>query len=103
VAEEIERVQAFLANYKRQNDMIHFLPVPPTSELQSLIPAGVPAIAPKPFQPPTPAFGPGSVEYVARKAAGLTVATVDVDLDDEKEDDSLQQKPANYAMAGQYF
>ncbi|KDQ21579.1 hypothetical protein BOTBODRAFT_207657 [Botryobasidium botryosum FD-172 SS1] len=103
VAEEIERVQSFLANYKRQNDMIHFLPVPSTSELQSLIPAGVSAVAPKPFQPPTPAFGPGSIEYVAREAAGLTISTVDVESDDKKEDDSPHQKPANYALAGQYF
>lgn len=72
------------------------------SELQSRIPAGIAVVTPKPFQPPTPAFGPGSVEYLARKAAGLTVA-VDGGPNDEKESESSHEQSAGYAMAGQYF
>lgn len=36
-----------------------------------MIPAGLLAVVVKPYAKPTPAFGPGSVEYVRRQAEEL--------------------------------
>ena len=48
-----------------------FQPVPPQTDLQGLIPTGRMAVAIRPYAHPTPAFGPGSVEYARRKAEEL--------------------------------
>jgi len=78
--------------------------VPPQSDLQSCIPAGRLAVAVKPFVPPTPAFGPGSVEYVRLQAEVL-------ELGDDGNDEERQSFPSaasprsggTYAGEGSYF
>ncbi|KAI0684725.1 hypothetical protein BC835DRAFT_1388272 [Cytidiella melzeri] len=71
VQEELESVGMFLRGYKRMNDSMAFQPVPPQSDLQGLIPAGRTAITLRAYARPTPAFGPGSVEYARQKAEEL--------------------------------
>ncbi|KAH9892666.1 hypothetical protein C8Q73DRAFT_649444 [Cubamyces lactineus] len=71
VQEELESTNTFLVGYKRMNDTMSFQPVPPQAELQALIPAGLLAVAVKPYTRPVPAFGPGSVEYTRRQAEEL--------------------------------
>ena len=78
--------------------------MPSQSDLQSCIPAGRLAVAVKPFIPPTPAFGPGSLEYVRLQAEALELAT-----DNDGEEQHLSPSTANqrscgtYAGAGSYF
>ncbi|KAI0633225.1 BRO1 domain-containing protein [Trametes polyzona] len=71
VQEELESTSTFLVGYKKMNDTLSFQPVPPQSELQAMIPAGLMAVSVKPYAKPTPAFGPGSVEYVRRQTEEL--------------------------------
>ncbi|TBU31710.1 BRO1 domain-containing protein [Dichomitus squalens] len=71
VQEELESTGTFLVGYKKMNDSISFQPVPPQSDLQAMIPAGLLAVVVKPYTKPTPAFGPGSVEYIRRQAEEL--------------------------------
>ncbi|KAI0373938.1 hypothetical protein BV20DRAFT_936502 [Pilatotrama ljubarskyi] len=71
VQEELDSVNTFLVGYKRMNDTLMFQPVPSQADLQAMIPAGLLAVAVKPYTKPTPAFGPGSVEYTRRQAEGL--------------------------------
>jgi len=83
---------------------LSFQPVPPQSDLQSRIPAGRLAVAVKPFVPPTPAFGPGSVEYIRLQAEA-------VELAGEGSDGKQRSSPnlgssrsgGTYAGAGSYF
>jgi hypothetical protein len=77
--------------------------VPTQLNLQSRIPGGRIAIPAKPYIPPLPAFGPGSLEYTRRKAEQL-----DMDGAATPDDrDSLEPVAANptgtYAGAGSYF
>ena len=44
------------------------------------MPAGRSAVALKPYTPPEPAFGPGSVEHTQRAAVALDLAAEDVRL-----------------------
>ncbi|KAI0775815.1 hypothetical protein BD413DRAFT_531776 [Trametes elegans] len=71
VQEELESTNTFLVGYKRMNDTFSFQPVPPQADLQAMIPAGLLAVAVKPYSKPIPAFGPGSVEYMRRQAEEL--------------------------------
>lgn len=107
VNNELEEVTVFWKNYKKMNDSVHFQPVPPTSALQSLIPAGRSAVALKPFIPPTPAFGPGSVEYVRRQTDLLEMSegvdTEDSQSGQDRPQISHQASSSSYAGAGSYF
>jgi len=83
------------------NDTVSFQPVPSQAELQSSVPAGRLAVATKAFTVPTPAFGPGSVEYIRRHADSL-------DLDDPESSGGQQSTTdtagrPSYAGAGSYF
>ncbi|KAI0709557.1 hypothetical protein C8T65DRAFT_649107 [Cerioporus squamosus] len=71
VQEELQSTSTFLVGYKKMNDTMFFQPVPPQSDLQAMIPAGIAAAVVKPYAKPTPAFGPGSVEYIRREAEAL--------------------------------
>ncbi|KAJ7594447.1 BRO1 domain-containing protein [Mycena floridula] len=73
VAEERESIGVWLKHYKKVNDTVHFQPVPTQPDLQARIPSGILAVASKAYVPPVPAFGPGSVEYLRRKAEELDV------------------------------
>ncbi|KAF7331671.1 BRO1 domain-containing protein [Mycena kentingensis (nom. inval.)] len=90
VADELDRVTVFLKHYKKINDSLHFQPVPSQADLQARIPAGKLVLPAKPFVPPQPAFGPGSVEDLRRQAEDL-----------ELHDAPAQQ--GTYAGAGSYF
>ncbi|KAI0292709.1 hypothetical protein B0F90DRAFT_1768352 [Multifurca ochricompacta] len=106
---EAEDAGQFLRYYSRMNDTLSFQPVPSQAELQTAVPAGRLAVAAKAFSPPTPAFGPGSVEYIREHVDSL-------DLLDEEPSSSLllslsggqrgttsrEDKPC-YAGAGSYF
>ncbi|KAF8208732.1 BRO1 domain-containing protein [Mycena galopus ATCC 62051] len=93
VSDELDSVSVFLKHYKKVNDSVHFQPVPTQSDLQSRIPTGRLALATKTFVAPQPAFGPGSLEDIRRKAEEL-----------ELDDDSVTNKTqSSYAGAGSYF
>jgi len=97
VSDELASVTVFLKNYKKINDTLTFQPVPPQMELQSRIPAGRLAVAPKPFTPPPPAFKPSSIERLAEQ----------LDLTDSGspslEPSSDITNPRSYAGEGSYF
>ncbi|EJD02669.1 uncharacterized protein FOMMEDRAFT_107601 [Fomitiporia mediterranea MF3/22] len=107
VTDELDSVVVFWKHYKKMNDSLHFQPVPPTSELQSLIPAGRAAVASKPFVPPVSAFGPRSVEYVRHQAELLELSSENastVERDQTSPDQtSIGSKSPSYAGAGSYF
>ncbi|KII92563.1 hypothetical protein PLICRDRAFT_134270 [Plicaturopsis crispa FD-325 SS-3] len=101
VAEELDAVNVFLKNYRKLNDSLHFQPVPPQTDLQARMPAGRLAVAAKPFVPPTPAFGPGSVDYVRREAEKLELG-----VPAESDSSPSVVSPSSgksYAGAGAYF
>ena len=77
--------------------------VPPRSELQASIPAGRSAVSVKPYQPPTPAFGPGSVEHARRQAELLELEEDNIDLHDKPPASPSSSKSPSYAGAGSYF
>ncbi|KAI0335129.1 hypothetical protein GY45DRAFT_1241659 [Cubamyces sp. BRFM 1775] len=81
VQEELESTNTFLVGYKRMNDTMSFQPVPPQAELQAVIPAGLLAVAVKPYTKPVPAFGPGSVEYTRRQAEDLELLSSEGAID----------------------
>jgi hypothetical protein len=94
----------FWKHYKKVNDSLSFQPVPSQSDLQSCIPAGRLAVAVKPFVPPTPAFGPGSVEYTRLQAEVLELTGNN--NDEEHQPPSNVANPRSggtYAGAGSYF
>lgn len=105
IEEELETVNVFWKYYKKTNDSLHFQPIPPTSELQTLIPAGRAAVAVNPFKPPAPAFGPGSVEYARHQAELLELnAGAEDDITENKSRDRLTAgRNSSYAGAGSYF
>lgn len=80
---ELNSVNVFLDSYRKLNDTVYFQPVPPKSEIQSLIPTGKSLISMKEYEPPEPSFQPESAD----------------DLSDD-----ANEKPQNsYALAGSYF
>ncbi|KIY68896.1 hypothetical protein CYLTODRAFT_350629 [Cylindrobasidium torrendii FP15055 ss-10] len=63
-----KRIDLFLGQYTKANDTLYFESVLGRKELQARVPAGRVAVAAKPYVPPTPGFGPGSVEFERRQA-----------------------------------
>ncbi|KAH9485087.1 pH-response regulator protein palC [Psilocybe cubensis] len=101
---ELTNVNVFFKYYKKMNDTLHFQPVPTQKDLQSRIPGGRIALPSKPFTPPIPAFGPGSLEHACRQTEQLQ--TLDHDLQDGRErspEAELPKSTGNYAGAGSYF
>ncbi|KAG5221366.1 BRO1 domain-containing protein [Salix suchowensis] len=100
VADELQTVTVFWKHYKKVNDSLTFQPIPPQPDLQARIPAGRLALPAKPFNPPLPIFGPGSIEYARQKAEEL-------ELPDESPASTLTSPPEaagkSYAGAGSYF
>ncbi|KXN90959.1 pH-response regulator protein palC [Leucoagaricus sp. SymC.cos] len=99
--EELESTTTFYKYYKKANDSLHFQPVPSQAELQARIPTGLAAAQLRPYTPPAPAFGPGSVDDMQRQ-------TQELDLDDQEQNQfpaltSNSSPKANYAGAGSYF
>jgi len=77
-----------------------FQPVPKQQDLQARIPTGILAVHAKPYTPPAPAFGPGSVEYTCLQAEALALGDDD-SSGNEAVDSSTS--PRTYAGAGSYF
>ncbi|KAL1702254.1 BRO1-like domain-containing protein [Schizophyllum commune] len=102
VADELATVNTFLKHYKKTNDSIHFQPVPTQPELQSRIPAGRAAVAAKPYVPPMPAFGPGSVEYTRRQTENVGLHDDDEHAERPGADRSTSET-SNYSGAGSYY
>lgn len=97
-AEEVESVGTFLKNYQKVNDSVNFQPVPTSSSLQSTIPAGIPVVSEKEYEPPMPAFGPGTPDYVARHVQKLDVEDNSVTSEDQPKEDDRE-----YGLKGSYF
>ncbi|KAG5640189.1 hypothetical protein DXG03_000647, partial [Asterophora parasitica] len=91
ITDELEGVNLFYKYYKKSNDSLHFQPVPTQAELQARIPSGIMAIGAKPCTPPTPAFGPNSVQQLRAK-------TTDIALKDNNAGDN----PVDSTTAGAY-
>lgn len=100
IAQELEAVGVWLKHYTKVNDTVHFQPVPTQADLQARIPAGRLAVAAKPYTAPTPAFGPGSVEYIQRQTEELDLAA---DNAGDEIPGSAGPKSGTYAGAGSYF
>ncbi|KAG6810679.1 hypothetical protein H0H92_010766 [Tricholoma furcatifolium] len=105
IADELESVGVFLKYYKKTNDTIHFQPIPTQADLQAKIPAGIMAIAAKPYVLRPPAFGPGSIAQIQGQTAELV-------LDKTEKPDAVRPSPSDtpspaatgtYAGAGAYF
>ncbi|OCH93749.1 hypothetical protein OBBRIDRAFT_724111 [Obba rivulosa] len=104
VAEELENATVFLKGYKRINDTLACQPVPPQAELQASIPAGRLAVVVKPYTPPAPAFGSGSVDHLGRQAEGLELDTqTDSSANEIRSSQSFTSPQKSYAGAGSYF
>jgi len=76
-----------------------FQPVPKQQDLQAQIPMGFLAVHAKPFTPPAPAFGPGSVEHAQSQTDAL--ALEDNDSSSDEAVDRANRR--TYAGAGSYF
>lgn len=105
VDRELETVTVYYKYYKKINDSLNFQPVPPSSELQTLIPSGRAAVSLTPFKPPDPAFGPGSAEY-----ARLQMELLELNEGHENGEDKASQpeRPSiehapSYAGKGSYY
>ncbi|RDB25016.1 pH-response regulator protein palC [Hypsizygus marmoreus] len=101
VSDELESVNVFYKYYKKANDTLHFQPVPTQADLQARIPAGIMVKEAKPYVPPVPAFGPGSVAHIQNVANEL-------ELGNEGEggrppDTASPPVTSTYAGAGSYF
>jgi len=106
VATELASTTLFWKYYKNMNDTIHFQSIPPRSELQASIPAGRSAVAVKPYQSPTPAFGPGSVEHTRRQAESLELEELEgdnIELRSKAPGSPPSSNTSSYAGAGSYF
>ncbi|TFK44298.1 BRO1 domain-containing protein [Crucibulum laeve] len=101
IANELINVGVFLKHYKKMNDSVYFQPVPSQMDLQARIPVGQLAIAAKPFDPPVPIFGPGSVDYLRRQASELNIS--DNTGGDITSAANASSPASNYAGAGAYF
>ncbi|KAI0075765.1 hypothetical protein K474DRAFT_1663868 [Panus rudis PR-1116 ss-1] len=94
VLAELESVTVFLEGYTRMNDSLAFQSVPSQADLQASIPTGRLAVTIKPYAHPTPAFGPGSLEYTRRQTEQLDLL---------KSDQPANETKGTYAGAGEYF
>jgi hypothetical protein len=80
-------------------DQVHFQPVPTSSTLQSLIPAGIPVVSEKPYELPMPAFGPGTPDYVARHIEKLDIE----DVTPPTKQPEPEADEREYGLKGSYF
>ncbi|CDO68961.1 hypothetical protein BN946_scf184782.g9 [Trametes cinnabarina] len=104
VQDELESTNTFLVGYKRMNDTMSFQPVPPQAELQAMIPAGLLAVNVKPYTKPTPAFGPGSVEYVRRQAEELEPLNAESEADGHSSSQTAPNSTSkSYAGSEAYY
>ncbi|KIM45339.1 hypothetical protein M413DRAFT_66183 [Hebeloma cylindrosporum] len=103
INDELASVNVFFKYYKKMNDTLHFQPVPPQRSLQSRIPGGRIAIPAKPYIPPLPAFGPGSLEYTRRKAEQLDMDGTTSTDDRGGLGPAASNAAGTYAGAGSYF
>ncbi|XP_006460727.1 hypothetical protein AGABI2DRAFT_203891 [Agaricus bisporus var. bisporus H97] len=95
--DELESTDTFYTYYKKMNDSLHFQSLPTQADLKSRIPAGLAAAQMRPYTPPSPAFGPGSLEDVDRQTGGPEIG------DELTESPASRKGPSNYAGAGSYF
>ncbi|KAG5653518.1 hypothetical protein H0H81_012591 [Sphagnurus paluster] len=102
VTDELESVNLFFKYYKKTNDSVHFQPVPSQADLQARIPAGIMAIGEKPYAPPAPAFGPGSVAYLQSQTHDLILDGDDA-IQKSVVDTPISSAVGSYAGAGAYF
>ncbi|KAI0823612.1 hypothetical protein BC628DRAFT_1324282 [Trametes gibbosa] len=99
--EELQTTGTFLVGYKKMNDTLSFQTVPPQSELQGMIPAGLMAVSIKPYTKPIPAFGPGSVEYMRRQTEELELLGSEHAIDPTATPEGAASK--SYAGAEAYY
>jgi len=83
------------------NDTIAFKPVLSQAELQAIVPAGKMAVSARQYDPPTPAFGPGSPGYVSHRLGNLSVSEGTSTEDDD--DSHSTTETSKYSGAGSYF
>ena len=76
--------------------------MPSQAELQTSVPAGRLAVAAKAFVPPTPAWGPDSVEFIRKHAGSLDLADSESPPDGQRSTTSPTVR-TSYAGAGSYF
>ncbi len=62
-----------------------------------MLPAGRPIVRAKPFSPPSPAFGPGSIGYVNR------YRSEDEEDETAKQADAQEAATGSYAGSGSYY
>lgn len=77
--------------------------MPSQAELQTSVPAGRLAVAAKAFVPPTPAFGPGSIEFIRKHADSLDLADSESPGPDGQQSAASPTVGTSYAGAGSYF
>ncbi|TFK70627.1 hypothetical protein BDN72DRAFT_529482 [Pluteus cervinus] len=102
IAEQLDSVNVFYKHYRKVNDTLHYQPVPPQSDLQARIPAGVLAIQAKPFTSALPLFGPGSLAYLRMQEEDPSEQNENVSRP-QTDNASTPETPRNYAGAGAYF
>ncbi|PWN46252.1 hypothetical protein IE81DRAFT_319132 [Ceraceosorus guamensis] len=71
--DEFAIVNHWLASYIKLNDTVAFQPLTKSTEISTRIPAGRSALVIKHFNPPVPAFGPGSPGYISENMKRLGV------------------------------
>ncbi|KAF9050057.1 BRO1-like domain-containing protein [Panaeolus papilionaceus] len=101
--EALSSVNVFYKYYQKMNDTVHFQPVPVQSELQARIPGGRIAMPAKPYIVPSPAFGPGSMEYMHRKTEQMDISGKASALDGAEITAPPPKPTESYAGAGSYF
>jgi len=87
---------------------LSFQPVPSQPDLQARIPAGREAVKAKPFTPPLPSFGPGSLEHTRSQAEQLELLerdAKDISADPLRPptDPKSSSSSAPYSGSGEYF
>ncbi|KAJ3553450.1 hypothetical protein NP233_g12639 [Leucocoprinus birnbaumii] len=103
IAEELESTTTYYKYYKKANDSLHFQPVPTQAELQSRISTGRAAVEIRPYSPPAPTFGPGSVEDLRRQAQLLELKDQESPESPPPPSTATSPPTGNYAGAGSYF
>ena len=90
---EIASVRRIHSLYQRMNDTVSFQRVPSLAELELGMPSGRAALAPKPYNPPAPVFGPGS----SRVSPGLETESLLLGVS------SGRPSRGEYSGAGAYY
>lgn len=99
---ERKEIEHWLASYQRLNDTVFFRPLPPVSAMLAKVPAGRSALTIKPFGLPTPAFGPGSTDFMSDGMRRLDLREHELDKESSSTK-SGKDTSQGYAGAGAYY